>query len=74
MKNTMPEPALCTCGRRATCTWWVTGYMVRCSRGFDCWRGPERRTARAAIEAWNRVMDRYHALRAAEYICRKNSL
>ena len=55
----LPEIARCKCGRGPfvyTFPWLDFGNTVRCLRGH-CWIGPHRKTPRAAINAWNKVME-----------------
>ena len=47
----------CRCGRKARMDYSQPGYHVKCTR-FYCWTGPERKTEREAIKAWNRVMEK----------------
>lgn len=57
----MTEPVKCRCGKEAQeeNIWYGNhhlGLAVKCSRD-DCWEGPMRKTARKAINAWNKVME-----------------
>jgi hypothetical protein len=54
----MSEPVRCNCSGKG----WVflvdvnpSKWQVWCGRS-ECWQGPIRRSKRAAINAWNRVM------------------
>ena len=56
-EEAMSEPVKCVCGRKPEliCSQWE-GYSYSCP-GTRCgWWGPERKTERGAISAWNRVM------------------
>ena len=52
------KPAKCTCGRRPDVYVSPTGlWMVQCpALEGGCWWGPQRKTKRGGIDAWNRLM------------------
>jgi len=61
VKKPLPEILRMPCGHKAAVEWNVCSpktCQVMCSTKCStlcCWVGPERKTARGAIIAWNRV-------------------
>ena len=55
------EIARCVCGGGAYCHGWEGAFLIACERHGTrevCWTGPLRKTERAAINAWNKIMEK----------------
>ena len=64
MSKELPEIAKCACGSSAHTkpTLNLKSHYVQCASvdEYDCprcWIGPDRKTERGAINAWNKVME-----------------
>lgn len=58
----LPEIAPCECGKPGAMFGLMTPH-IKCTRQHEpglyaCWIGPDRKTPRAAIKAWNKMMEK----------------